>query len=60
LPGLGFEEYAAEHMAQSVENGETPIISHMKSVARNAADAGNVNALQKLRFADRRMRGIKI
>lgn len=45
IPGRSFGAYGAEQIAQQVENGEAPIISHISSVSAGATDAANVAGL---------------
>jgi len=45
IPGKPFHEYGAEQIAEQVENGEAPIISHISSVAAGAVDPENVLSL---------------
>jgi hypothetical protein len=58
-PGLPFANMAAEQMAKAVENGETAVVAHVKSVTMNMIDSSCMAALSKPGFADRRMPGVK-
>lgn len=58
-PGLRLGEYAAEQMANAVEHGEAGVVSHVKSVAMNVTDSGNVTALDLTTIGDRRLTGMK-
>ena len=58
-PGLRLGEYAAEQMANAVEHGEAGVVSHVKSVAMNVTDGGNVTALNLTTVGDRRQSGMK-
>jgi peptidoglycan hydrolase-like protein with peptidoglycan-binding domain len=58
-PGKGFGEYGAEQIAQQAENGELPILSHMKGVAAGAVDADNETSLKTPRIEDTSSPGVK-
>jgi hypothetical protein len=45
VPGKPFWNYGAEQIAEQVENGEAPIISHIASVAAGAVDPLNTLSL---------------
>ena len=48
--GKPFENYAAEQIAQQVENGEAPIIAHIKSATRGSVDSANIRSLRTPRW----------
>jgi peptidoglycan hydrolase-like protein with peptidoglycan-binding domain len=50
LPGKSFQEYAAEQIAQQVEEGESAIIAHVASVAAWVPDARNMVSLTVPRY----------
>ncbi len=60
VPGKPFADYGAEQIAQQVQNGEVPIISHVASVPKNAPDAANVASLNMPRWEIIRAPGVKI
>jgi len=55
--GKKFTDFAAEQIANAVENGESTIVSHVKGVAKGAVDADNVTSLATVRIGDRRVFG---
>ncbi len=59
-PGKPFSEYGAEQIAQQAENGEAPILSHMKSLAAWAVDADTDTGLATARIEDTSAPGVKI
>jgi hypothetical protein len=52
-PGKAFGDYAAEQIAQQVQNGEAPIVSHVSSVAAGAIDKDNETSLGTARIENR-------
>jgi len=61
VPGRPFAGYGAEQIAQQVENGETPIISHVKAMAPLLPSASNVLSLgNNTAFEDLLKPGVKI
>jgi hypothetical protein len=58
VPGNPFGTYGAEQIANSVEHGETPIVSHVSSVPAGAVDGDNKTSLFTTRIGDRRASGI--
>jgi hypothetical protein len=59
IPGKPFSSYAAEQIAESVENGEAAIIAHMAGVAAGATDADNVKGLSSPNWEKRGAPGVK-
>ena len=59
-PGKAFIEYAAEQIAQQVENGEAAIVAHVRSVPPRAIDPANVVSLTVPRIEDTASPGVKI
>jgi hypothetical protein len=57
VPGRPFSEYGAEQLAQQVANGETPIVAHVKSIAKGAIDPDL--SLKLPRFEDTAASGVK-
>ena len=49
-PGKPFGKYAAEQIAQQVQNGEAAIVSHVASLSRNAIDGANMQSLSVPRY----------
>ena len=58
-PGLKLNQYAAEQMANAVEQGEAGVRTHVKSIAMNATDSNNITALNLTVVGDRRQKGVK-
>lgn len=59
IPGKPFGDYGAEQIAEQVENGEAPIITHVSSVAAGATDSENVRSLNLPRWEKRGAPGVK-
>jgi hypothetical protein len=59
IPGKPFFSYAAEQIAESVENGEPAIIAHMAGVAAGATDPANVLGLSLPQWEKRGAPGVK-
>lgn len=59
-PGKKFSEYAAEQIAEQVENGETAIVAHVKSIAPGKVDPENDTGLKTPRIEDKSAAGVKI
>jgi hypothetical protein len=59
-PRKGFDEYAAEQIAQQVERGIAPIITHMQGVAAWAIDGDNDTSLATPRWEDSTRAGVRI
>jgi len=59
IPGKPFSSYAAEQIAESAENGEAAIVSHMAGVAAGATDPENVKSLSVPRWEKRGAPGVK-
>jgi hypothetical protein len=59
VPGKSFGSYAAEQVAQSAENGEAPIISHMAGVSAGAIDFQNILSLSVPRWETPAAPGVK-
>jgi hypothetical protein len=58
-PGLDLDQYAAEQMANGIEQGEKLLRNHVKGIAKGAVDTKNVMALRGPQFGDRRIPGVK-
>jgi hypothetical protein len=58
IPGKPFSSYAAEQIAESVENGEAAIIAHMAGVASGSTDPENVKSLSVPRWEKRGAPGV--
>jgi hypothetical protein len=59
IPGKPFGSYAAEQIAESVENGEPAIISHIAGVAAGALDLQNIVSLSLPRWEKRGAPGVR-
>jgi Domain of unknown function (DUF4157) len=59
IPGKAFGLYAAEQIAESVENGEPAIISHMASAAAGVPDLQNILSLSLPRWETRGAPGVR-
>jgi hypothetical protein len=46
IPGNPFDQYAAEQIADQVENGETPIVEHVRSRYMRFKDPLNESGLK--------------
>jgi Domain of unknown function (DUF4157) len=58
IPGKPFSEYGAEQIAEQVENGEAPIISHVSSVSAGSIDLDNILSLAVPRWETRGAPGV--
>ncbi len=58
-PGKWFGFYAAEQIAQQVENGEAPIVSHVKSVSPGTPDFANMVSLTVPRWETHGTSGVR-
>jgi hypothetical protein len=58
-PGKRFWLYAAEQIAQQVENGEASIVSHVKSVSAGSTDLANIVSLSVPRWERRGATGVR-
>jgi len=58
IPGKPFGDYAAEQIAQQVENGVAPIIAHIASVGAGARDPENERSLLLPRWETRGAPGV--
>ncbi len=59
VPGKWFGFYAAEQIAEQVENGEAPIVSHVSSVSAGATDVANIASLSVPRWETRGDPGVR-
>jgi hypothetical protein len=59
IPGKSFGSYGAEQIAQQVQRGEAPIISHISSVSKGAIDPENVLGLSLPHWEKRGAPGVK-
>lgn len=59
IPGKAFGEYAAEQIAQQVENGEPAIVSHVASVSAGSIDFQNILSLSIPRWEKRGKPGVR-
>lgn len=59
IPGKAFGEYAAEQIAQQVENGEPVIVSHVRSVSAGSIDFQNILSLSIPRWEKRGKPGVR-
>ena len=58
-PGKAFVEYAAEQIAQQVENGEAAIVAHVRSIPPRIVDPFNVVSLIVPRIENTASPGVK-
>jgi hypothetical protein len=58
VPGRAFADYAAEQIANQIENGETAIISHVAGVSAGTTDPDNDTSLATARVEDTRTSGV--
>jgi hypothetical protein len=59
IPGRPFSTYGAEQIAEQVENGEAPIISHVSSVSAGAFDVDNILSLAVPHWETRGAPGVR-
>jgi hypothetical protein len=59
IPGKAFALYAAEQIAESAENGEPAIVSHMASVSAGLPDPSNIISLTLPRWETRGAPGVR-
>ncbi len=59
VPGKPFRQYGAEQIAQQVQNGEPPIIAHIRSVSAGATDPDDVAGLATPRWETRGAKGVR-
>ncbi len=58
IPGKWFGSYGAEQIAQQIENGEAPIIAHIRSVSVGVPDLANIASLSIPRWETRGASGV--
>jgi hypothetical protein len=56
---LPFADYNSEQIAQQAQNGEAPIVAHLKSISRGAVDPDNVASLTRVQFENRLNKDVK-
>jgi hypothetical protein len=59
IPGRSFTEYGAEQIAEQVENGEAPIVSHVSSFSRGSIDIENIVGLSIPHWETRGAPGVR-
>lgn len=56
---LPFADYNSEQIAQQAQNGEAPILAHLRGVPRGAVDRDNVTSLTRVQFENRLNKDVK-